>query len=232
MTQINHRTYKILGLLLRYPGYNLNKVYDECKQVLLDEALLSPAIINNIDKLINYLQSHDLLELEENYVSLFDFKSLLSLYLFEHLHGDSRDRGQALVDLVAHYEKHKLQLQPGEMPDYLPVFLEHLSFFSMEDSQKIIASYINIIVILERRLLEHKSPYSAVFSAIRSLSSSEPDAQYIEKVMKGYKKERDNKKELDEQWKEPEAFPKKCPLSCSTTKNINTFNKYDRLEAE
>lgn len=216
MPQNDHKTFKVLGLLLRYPNKTIIEACAECQKILAEEALLSSERINDMNKLIEYLQNSDLIELEEKYVSLFDFKRLLSLYLFEHSHGDSRDRGQALVDLIAHYEKHKLELQPGEMPDYLPVFLEHLSFFSLEDAMKALAAYVNTISIIEKRLQEHQSLYSAVFSAIRSLSSIEEDGQYVDKIMSGYSKKKDSNKDLDEQWEAPEAFPEQCPIKCSS----------------
>ena len=132
--QTQNKTYKVLGLLLTYPSKTWVSTLDECKTVLSSEALLSGSHISSISQLIDCLQNNDLLSLEESYVSLFDFKRLLSLYLFEHSYGDSRDRGQAMTDLIAQYDKHDLQLQPGELPDYLPVFLEHLSYLPLQQA--------------------------------------------------------------------------------------------------
>ena len=50
----------------------------------------------------------------------------LSLHLFEHVHGESRDRGQAMVDLKAMYENAGLFVT-RELPDYVPLLLEFLS---------------------------------------------------------------------------------------------------------
>ncbi|SUG14916.1 respiratory nitrate reductase 1 subunit delta [Salmonella enterica subsp. arizonae] len=40
---------------------------------------------------------------------------------------ESRDRGQAMVDLMAQYEQHGLQLDSRELPDHLPLYLEYLA---------------------------------------------------------------------------------------------------------
>ena len=80
-----------------------------------------------LDRLLDELATGDLYDLQERYVLLFDRTRSLSLHLFEHVHGESRDRGQAMVDLKALYERHGLLMSSSELPDHLPLFLEFLS---------------------------------------------------------------------------------------------------------
>jgi nitrate reductase molybdenum cofactor assembly chaperone NarJ/NarW len=95
------QTYKVLSLLLQYPDQALMDSLDELLAILIDDALLTKAKINEIQQLIHYFQKKELLLLEENYVNLFDRNPRLSLHLFEHVHGDSRERGQAMVDFIS-----------------------------------------------------------------------------------------------------------------------------------
>jgi len=223
--QMQNNTYKVLGLLLQYPSDALLLVLDECYEALTSDALLSPENIKEINNLINHLKNTDILELQEEYVGLFDFKRLLSLYLFEHSHGDSRDRGQAMIDLIAHYEKNNLALQPGELPDYLPVFLEHLSFSPPAKAAQVLALHINTITVLEQRLQEHDSVYASLFNGLRMLSASEADKEFVMKAMKNYADKKDINKTIDDEWKEPEAFDKQG-ASCRTTPlDVNRLNK-------
>lgn len=88
--------------------------------------------------MIEELASQDLYELQARYVDLFDRSRALSLHLFEHVHGESRDRGQAMVDLKALYESHGLEITASELPDFLPLFLEYLSLRPLEEAKALL----------------------------------------------------------------------------------------------
>jgi nitrate reductase delta subunit len=80
-----------------------------------------------LDALIDGLLAQSPIDAEADYVQLFDCGRATSLHLFEHVHGDSRDRGPAMIDLAKTYEAAGLYLAEGELPDYLPVVLEYAS---------------------------------------------------------------------------------------------------------
>ena len=67
------------------------------------------------------------MDLQERYVASFDRGRARSLYLFEHVHGESRDRGQAMVNLLEIYRRHEFELNARELPDYIPLFMEYLA---------------------------------------------------------------------------------------------------------
>src|SRR5690606_22756321 len=69
----------------------------------------------------------DLVDVQARYSELFDKGRALSLLLFEHVHGESRDRGQAMVDLMAQYEAAGFAIGVRELPDYIPLYLEFLA---------------------------------------------------------------------------------------------------------
>ena len=108
------KTYRALAALLAYPEAALIEALPEIRPQAPAEVL----------RLVKELEEQDLLVSQECYVSLFDRSRALSLHLFEHVHGESRDRGQAMVDLQAAYLARGMQVVAHELPDYLPAFLE------------------------------------------------------------------------------------------------------------
>ena len=121
------RTFKVLSLLLTYPTAELKAAAPELAAALDAEALLPERLRARLAALIGEIAARDLYDLQERYVLLFDRTRSLSLHLFEHVHGEGRDRGQAMVDLIELYERGGLRLEAKELPDYLPLFLEFLS---------------------------------------------------------------------------------------------------------
>ena len=139
------RTLKILGFLLTYPSELHKEVLDECRMFLTDEKWVSKDALHSLDRLFDEMRKADTLDLQESYVALFDRTPSLSLHLFEHIHGDSRARGQALVDLTKVYEEAGLLINTEETPDYLPLFLEYVSTLPPEDTKENLSSVVNIL---------------------------------------------------------------------------------------
>ncbi len=123
-------TLRVLSALLRYPDEAVQQAAPILSALLAEEALLAPEQRAALAPLIERLADDDLLDLQEAYVALFDRGRALSLHLFEHVHGESRDRGQAMVDLRDRYVAQGLEITAKELPDYLPLFLEYLSVLS------------------------------------------------------------------------------------------------------
>ena len=118
------KTFKALSALLSYPSADLQHAVGELRTVIETEALVPSAVRRQLDALLADIAGGDLYDLQERYVLLFDRTRSLSLHMFEHVHGESRDRGQAMVDLLAMYEERGLAAVKNELPDFLPVFLE------------------------------------------------------------------------------------------------------------
>jgi len=120
-------TWRALGALLSYPTEELQTAARDISAVIAEERIVPSTRLAAINALIDELVTADIYELQENYFDLFDRSRSLSLHLFEHVHGESRDRGQAMADLIALYASRSFQLTIGELPDFLPLFLEFLS---------------------------------------------------------------------------------------------------------
>ena len=164
------KTFKALSALLSYPTPELVAALTDIRSTVHMEALLDGNRLAALDELFDWMGATDIYDMEETYCLLFDRSRALSLNLFEHVHGESRDRGQAMVDLKALYARHGLDLARGELPDFLPLFLEFLSILPLQDAREHLSQAAHIVAALHERLKKRKSPYSTVLGAIADLA--------------------------------------------------------------
>lgn len=194
-------TFKVLAALLVYPEQELIDSLDEMDAILEREAVLPPAERKGLRALMAHLRSADLMEVQALYVRLFDQSRALSLYLFEHSHGDSRERGQAMANLVDHYRAKGLEVSAAELPDFLPLFLEFLSTQPLEDVRPLLGEALDIVTLLRVRLERRQAPYAAVFRAVEALSPRRADEAAIrEKVAR--ERPDDTAAALDASWED------------------------------
>ena len=159
-------TFRALGALLTYPGRELVDALPEVAALLDSSQLLGRAQKQRLADLVAELRRTDPYELEERYVALFDRGRATSLHLFEHVHGDSRERGQAMVDLGRVYERAGFHLAESELPDYLPAVLEYLSCRNMAEAREMLGDCAHILRAVGERLAGRGSRYAAVFDAL------------------------------------------------------------------
>ncbi len=202
MSEITNKIYKCFALLLNYPEQDLIDHLDDVLKTIENENILSNKIIGHIKTLTNYLQNNDLIVVQENYVDLFDRGRSVSLHLFEHLHGESRDRGQAMVDLLELYKESGLEISAAELPDFLPLFLEFLSVIEINEASSLLAEPIEIISLIGCRLEKRNSPYAAIFEALEYLSSKKPKKAFLAKVAN---EAIITNQEMDKEWEEPQV---------------------------
>jgi nitrate reductase delta subunit len=163
-------TYKALAALLAYPTADLLAALPEIGTVIEGEAKLGRRERRALHALGAELAASDLIDAQERYVALFDRGRATSLHLFEHVHGESRDRGQAMVDLSAAYAQAGLALTANELPDYLPVLLEFLSLQPEAVAHDMLEDCARIVRGIGDALAKCDSAYAAVFSAVLSLA--------------------------------------------------------------
>ncbi len=196
------RTFRVLSVLLSYPTEALKASAGELREILDAEALLSPHDRKSVLKLVDEIENQDLFDLQERYVLLFDRTRSLSLHLFEHVLGESRDRGQAMVDLMALYEKHGLFINAKELPDFLPMFLEFLSTLPEEEAAELLGQPLEIITVLRERLRKRKSRYASVFYALESLAKGKPKPENVEALLAEPEDDPNDLEALDKIWEE------------------------------
>jgi len=131
------RSLQILSLLLSYPTDEISQAASSFDEVLAGEGLLPKAELKKLAKLNAEIADGEIYDNQERYIMLFDRSRSLSLHLFEHVHGESRDRGQAMVDLMSVYESHGLDISAKQLPDYLPLFLEFLATLTLDEAREI-----------------------------------------------------------------------------------------------
>lgn len=199
------KTLKCLSALLCYPTGELRAALGEIAAVLDREGLLSRANRAAVQCLIDDLAGRDLIDAQERYVLLFDRTRSLSLHLFEHVHGESRDRGQAMVDLLRVYEEGGYAPTAGELPDFLPLFLEFASTCEPKAAIDLLAQPAHVLAALRERLAKRKSPYAAVFAALVALARAKPDAETLERLLAEPEAEPDDLAALDAQWQDEEV---------------------------
>ena len=175
------KTYHALSALLTYPTPELQAAVPGIWQVLSAENLLHPNQLAKLEPLLTELETGDIYDLQERYVLQFDRARTLSLNLFEHIHGESRDRGGAMVDLLETYRAGGFDLVGPELPDHLPVLLEFLSTQKPEQARAILADAGHIILALAERLARRESVYAPVLDALVALAKvrTTPEAEAL-----------------------------------------------------
>lgn len=186
------KTYKIISLLLDYPSQEMMDALPQVKEEVAKEGLLSAALCQELDRFLRASASLSLQAWQMLYVEQFDCSKTVNLYLFDHLYGNSRERGQAMVDLKEMYLRSGLSIISGELPDYLPLFLEYLSIgVSKEKASELLQAVRPILQKIERILRENDNFYVYLFTILVSLSegisermSKKPSTETPEKTPK------------------------------------------------
>ncbi len=168
------KTLKVLSALLCYPQADSHAALAEMAAALEQERRVPERERRALQAFIDRLARTELMDLQEQYVATFDRGRALSLHLFEHIHGESRDRGQAMVNLLEVYRRHGFELDARELPDYLPLFLEYLAQRPAAEALELLAETAHVITLLGARLAQRGNDYHAVFDALTALVG-EPD---------------------------------------------------------
>ena len=199
------RTLKSLSLILSYPTRELQAAMPEITAVLMSDRRLTTACRRGLAPLVDRLAEVDIYELEEAYTALFDRSRTLSLNLFEHVHGESRDRGGAMVSLVETYRAAGYEPATSELPDHLPVLLEFLSTRPPGEAQEMLADAAHILEAIETRLARKDNLYAGAFAAIVQLSGARADRAALAELLDEPETDPDDLEALDEVWEESEV---------------------------
>lgn len=199
------RSLKALSLLLCYPTEELQRAMPEIGGVLAADSRLTAVARRSLRPLVEALGQGEITELQEQFVMLFDRSRTLSLNLFEHVHGESRDRGGAMVSLVETYREAGFDPVTSELPDHLPVLLEFLATRPPAEAQDTLADAAHIFAALAERLTRRQSDYTAVFEALGQLSQERPDETTLSELLARPDDDPNDLAALDEVWTESEV---------------------------
>ena len=191
---------RALSALLSYPRDDLRQALPEIADAIHNSPLVAARERDGLMVLIEELAAGDLLETEERYVELFDRGRATSLHLFEHLHGESRDRGEAMVELKRLYEHAGFELSTGVLPDYLPVVLEYLSCRDLAEARGVLSDCAHLLKVIARALMTRNSAYASVMQALLVIAGEAPvDIRSVPRVYESVEN-------LDRDWFEEPAF--------------------------
>lgn len=223
-------TLKILAALLHYPGEELQTHGSELIAALAEEDLLQAAECEAVVGFIDRLRASDLLEAQAAYVETFDRGRSRSLYLFEHVHGESRDRGEAMVELLRVYRQAGFDISVSELPDYVPLFLEFLSTLPADHALAWLEETGHLLQMLHARLAGRASPYAVLLEPLVRLAGLDPhDAELSEQV--AAEKPDDTRQALDRVWMEaPVTFGPEggsCGADGSRQPAVQPLRRYD-----
>jgi nitrate reductase molybdenum cofactor assembly chaperone NarJ/NarW len=199
------KTLKVLSVLLSYPTPELQSAVPEMRAALDAEACLPQKNRDRLDRILEEIATGDLYDLQERYVLLFDRTRSLSLHLFEHVHGESRDRGQAMVDLKALYEQHGMAMNSSELPDHLPLFLEFLSQIPQAEARDLLDETSHVLEAIRLRLKKRKVLYSSVFSCAQALARAKPQSDVVAALSDEVAEDPNDLAALDAAWEEEEV---------------------------
>jgi len=191
------RILKIIGMLMEYP--------DEVSWENRDE--LFELVEKDAPMLLPFLQQHlsvPLLDKQAEWCEFFERGRATSLLLFEHVHAESRDRGQAMVDLMAQYEQAGLQIDCRELPDYLPLYLEYLSILPPAQAQEGLQNVAPILALLGGRLKQREAPWYQLFDALLVLANTSLSSDSVTKQVADEPRD-DTRQALDAVWEEEQV---------------------------
>ncbi|GHF91977.1 nitrate reductase molybdenum cofactor assembly chaperone [Thalassotalea marina] len=190
-----------LSRLIDYPNQALVAVAEDVVQAIANDNSLCSDDKHNLIKFFDDRCAMDILDWQSEYDALFERGRSLSLLLFEHIHGESRDRGQAMIDLLNQYKAAGLDIGVRELPDYIPLFLEFVSTQGTDNAISWLQDVAHIFALLKVRLEQRDSDYAVLFSALVNLAQADIDYADLAQQVQGEKRD-DTKEAIDKVWEE------------------------------
>lgn len=194
------RALKLLSVLLDYPRDPLWSHAAELRDAARDPAL-APAAQEALAAFLDGLLALEPMQAQERWLELFDRGRAMSLLLFEHIHGESRDRGQAMVDLLATYQRNGFELASRELPDYLPLLLEYLAQRPAEEVADWLHHTGHILELLAARASERGSAYAPLFETLVGIAGGGADLGVLRQRVAAESRD-DTREAMDAVWEE------------------------------
>lgn len=198
-------SYRALAVLLSYPTSDTVALMPAVAAALEGERLVPAPLLRKLMPLLDEISAVDLYDTQSRYVDLFDRTKSLSLQLYEHVHCESRDRGQAMVELLKLYSSRGLELTAKELPDHLPVFLEFLSQQPADEAAMLLGEAAHVLEALRERLKKRESDYAHVFDALLALADAERNSEAIKALMQEPDDDPNDLEALDKAWAEEQV---------------------------
>jgi nitrate reductase delta subunit len=218
---------KVISRLLDYPSAALFEAADEMIDIVNESDLIRKNNKCDLIAFIEKLSARDLYDAQESYDLLFDRGRALSLLMFEHVHGESRDRGQAMVDLINVYKSNGFENNSEQLPDYIPLYLEFLSEQDATFAQEWLGDICHLMTMLSERLIDRECYYSSLFESLIDISGMEINREAIAEAVSKEKRD-DTAEAIDKEWEDKEVkFDDPVGGDCSSSGFANSKNGLD-----
>ncbi len=221
-------TLKIFAALLHYPDEQLQQHADELVAALHAEELITGARREAIAEFIEWLRVTDLLDVQAEYVETFDRGRSRSLYLYEHVHGESRERGPAMVELAQVYRAHGFEIDTVELPDYLPLFLEFLSSLPLQEALGWLEDVGHVLQLLHARLSGRNSRFAVVMEPLVRLAGMVPEEAVQQQVAKEVPD--DTPEALDRAWVDAPVTFGQEQGGCDANQHTSKIQQHDAAQ--
>ncbi len=194
----------VISRLLEYPDAALWQHQQELRDALAEGGALNLQQAAQLNNFISTLCGGDLLDAQASYSELFDRGRATSMLLFEHVHGESRDRGQAMVNLMNQYQQAGMEIDSRELPDHLPLYLEYLSQREESEARGGLQDVAPILALLAARLKQRESDYAVLFDVLLGLSQSDVAVESVSLQIADEARD-DTPQALDAVWEEEQV---------------------------
>ena len=196
---------RAFAALLGYPSEELKANIADVADVIGRDPTLSAKERRRLTPLLAGFAENELLDLQSAYSELFDRSRSLSVHLFEHVHGDNRERGQAMIDLGQQYIQSGFFLEASELPDFVPVFLEYASCLPPAEAVEMLGQPAHVFAALAERLDKRQSHYAGIFHCLVALANARIGAEQLAEIDEHTPPE--DPADIDTEWEEaPVSF--------------------------
>jgi len=183
---VDRRLFAISSWLLRYPDERLLDGRAELARAaasLRDRRVRAP-----LERFaLAFAAEPDGRRLQERWVETFETRRRASLYLTYYSHGDTRERGLALLRLRKLYRAGGLPMERAdELPDFLPVMLEFAGAAPDGYGRALLREHRAALELLRIALRERRSPYADVVDAVAIAlgAPAEADVARVERLLR------------------------------------------------
>ncbi|MFV0253405.1 MAG: nitrate reductase molybdenum cofactor assembly chaperone [Beutenbergiaceae bacterium] len=159
--------WQICSLLLEYPQQQL---WDQLELLAVEAGELPDQVGTPLIRFIGRLADGSLQQWQTEYVDTFDVTRRCALHLTYFLHGDTRNRGAAMVQIKQAFRRSGVVLtdEDAELPDHLAVLLEFGATVDAAAAWKILNDHRVGVELLRRALSERSSAWLDVVQAVRA----------------------------------------------------------------
>jgi len=117
-------------------------------------------------KFFNTTSEMKLEEIQKHYVEIFDMRRRCSLFLTSWTHGDTRNRGMALLHFKEIYREVGVTMTDEELPDHLAVVLEFAALMDHEEGNLLLGEHRAPIELIRDALHNANSFYAPILDAV------------------------------------------------------------------